>query len=192
MIPKILHYCWFGGGKKPDYFYDAYESWKKYLPDYEIIEWNETNYEISKYLYTDFMYKHGEFSFVSDVVRFDVLNTYEGIYLDINVILRDNLDALLNNKAFCCIDSQNPEHFASAIIGNESNSTFVNHCLKIFENILCEGMTLHHQIDNWVEVMKYVLLNEGVKLTNELQILDLCTVYPYPYFTVTAKHLIQY
>ena len=85
MIPKIIHYCWFGGKEKPKDVLDCIASWKKYCPDYKIIEWNETNYDVHKNQYMSDAYKERKWAFVSDYARIDVVYTYGGIYLDTDV-----------------------------------------------------------------------------------------------------------
>lgn len=82
MIPKIIHYCWFGKEELPPLALKCIESWKKYMPDYEIKRWDEDNYDIRKKQYISQAYDARKYAFVSDYVRFDILYTYGGIYLD--------------------------------------------------------------------------------------------------------------
>lgn len=86
-IPKIIHYCWFGGGPINPESRKCIESWKKYCPDYKIIEWNEQNFEISQNRYAQQAYEAKKYAFVSDYVRLAVLYEYGGIYLDTDVEL---------------------------------------------------------------------------------------------------------
>lgn len=97
MIPKILHYCWFGPKEKPESFRMWLQSWKKYLPDYEMREWNETNFDVSHYLYCREAYNTGNWAFVSDVCRVEALYKYGGIYLDTDVEICCNLDNYLTS-----------------------------------------------------------------------------------------------
>ncbi|MBQ8165848.1 MAG: glycosyl transferase, partial [Lachnospiraceae bacterium] len=69
MIPKVIHYCWFGGNEKTELIRECIKSWKKYMPDYEIIEWNETNFDINSNLYVAQAYKAKKWAFVSDYAR---------------------------------------------------------------------------------------------------------------------------
>lgn len=105
MIPKKIHYCWFGNKDIPKIFDKCYKSWKKYCPDYEIILWNEKNYDVSSNRYTQEAYDQKRFAFVSDYVRWDVLYNYGGIYLDIDVEIVKPLDQLLNNELFIGFES---------------------------------------------------------------------------------------
>ena len=86
MIPKIIHYCWFGGGPKPKSVEKCIRSWKKYCSDYEIIEWNEDNFDISSSpLYAKQAYAAKKWAFVSDYARLKVVFEYGGIYFDTDV-----------------------------------------------------------------------------------------------------------
>lgn len=85
MIPKIIHYCWFGNSSKSELIEKCIASWKRYCPDWEIIEWNENNYDIYSNLYVREAYEAKKWAFVSDYVRLDVLNRWGGVYLDTDV-----------------------------------------------------------------------------------------------------------
>ena len=97
-IPKIIHYCWFGGGAISPENRKCMESWKKYCPDYKIIEWNDQNFDISTNRYAQQAYEAKKYAFVSDYVRLAVLYEYGGIYLDTDVELVRPLDELLERK----------------------------------------------------------------------------------------------
>ena len=103
-IPKKIHYCWFGGNEIPEQNRIWMESWRKYCPDYEIIEWNETNYDITKNPYMYNAYRLKKWGFVSDYARLDVIYNYGGIYLDTDVEVVKNLDELLYQDAFAGVD----------------------------------------------------------------------------------------
>ncbi len=106
MIPKTIHYCWFGDNPKSELIKKCIESWKEFAPDFDIVEWNETNFDISKYKYAKQAYEKKNYAFVSDVARFDVLNTYGGIYLDTDVELIKPIERLLNNNLFMGYDQK--------------------------------------------------------------------------------------
>ena len=82
MIPKIIHYFWFGGNPKPKLVEKCIRSWKKHCPDYQIIEWNESNYDVTKIPYIKAAYEAKKWSVVTDYARLDILYTHGGIYLD--------------------------------------------------------------------------------------------------------------
>ena len=101
MIPKKIHYCWFGGNPKPKLAEKCFRSWKKYCPGYEIIEWNEDNYDLSAApLYVRQAYEAKKWAFVTDFVRLQVVCEQGGIYLDTDVELRKPLEQLLENRAW--------------------------------------------------------------------------------------------
>lgn len=99
-IPKVLHYCWFGGAPKPKNIQNCIRSWKKYCPDYEIIEWNEQNFDVSQSLYTRQAYDARRWAFVADYARLKILYEQGGIYMDTDVELLRPLDDLLAYPAF--------------------------------------------------------------------------------------------
>ena len=93
-IPKVLHYCWFGGAPKPKNIQNCIRSWKKYCPDYAIIEWNEQNFDVSQSLYTRQAYDARRWAFVADYARLKILYEQGGIYMDTDVELLRPLDDL--------------------------------------------------------------------------------------------------
>lgn len=100
MIPKIIHYCWFGRGEKPKLAQKCIASWKKYCPDFKIIEWNEDNFEIEKYPYAKYCYDNKKWAFLSDFARLVVVHKYGGVYFDTDVELIKPLEKLLEYEAF--------------------------------------------------------------------------------------------
>lgn len=136
-IPKKIHYCWFGGKEKPPLAKKCIESWKKMCPDYELIEWNETNFDLNINLYVKQAYDHKRYAFVADFVRLWVVNNYGGIYLDIDVELIKNLDELLKYDAFFASEdekyintglgfgSTKDNEILNALIEDYNNSSFI-------------------------------------------------------------------
>ena len=100
MIPKIIHYCWFGGNPYPEDVKKCIESWKKNLPDYEIREWNEGNFDFNQIPYTKEAYETKKWAFITDYVRLHALNLYGGIYMDTDVEILKSLDPFLHEKGF--------------------------------------------------------------------------------------------
>ena len=111
MIPKTIHYCWFGGNPLPKLAMKCINSWKKYFPDYTIIEWNEHNYDISKIPYIAEAYKAKKYAFVSDYARFDILYQCGGLYFDTDVEVIKPFDDILSHGPFmgCEIDGGEKE-----------------------------------------------------------------------------------
>ncbi|MDE7431632.1 MAG: hypothetical protein K2N34_06950 [Lachnospiraceae bacterium] len=110
-IPKKIHYCWFGGGKLPVYFQKNIESWHTHCPEYEIIEWNESNYDVTKNKYMKQAYEHKKWGFVPDYARLDIVNTYGGIYLDTDVQMLKSFDILLQYDFFCGFENAGSVNF---------------------------------------------------------------------------------
>lgn len=100
MIPQIIHYCWFGGNPLPESAKKCINSWKKFLPDYEIKEWNESNYDVHKIPYIHEAYEAKKYAFVSDYARFDILYQYGGIYFDTDVEVIKSMDDIIAKGAF--------------------------------------------------------------------------------------------
>ncbi len=100
MIPKIIHYCWFGRSPLPELAQNCIESWRKYLPDYEIKEWNEDNFDVNIIPYTREAYRLGKYAFVSDYARFWILYRYGGIYFDTDVEVIRNIDDIISCGPF--------------------------------------------------------------------------------------------
>ena len=113
MIPKKIHYCWFGRGEKPKLAKKCIASWKKYCPDYEIIEWNEDNFDVNMNGYTRMCYEEKKYAFLSDYVRLLVVANNGGVYFDTDVELIRPIDHLLENQAFYCFET--PEFVASGL-----------------------------------------------------------------------------
>ena len=104
MIPKIIHYCWFGGKEKDEFTQKCISSWKKYCKGYEIIEWNESNFDINCNKYVKEAYQAKKWAFVADYVRLYVVNQYGGIYFDTDVEVIKPIDDLLDCRAFFCYE----------------------------------------------------------------------------------------
>lgn len=100
MIPKIIHYCWFGRGELPELAKKCIASWEKYSPDYEIIQWDEDNFDVNSTAYARYCYEQKKYAFLSDYVRLAVVKQCGGIYLDTDVEVVRPLDEMLGSAAF--------------------------------------------------------------------------------------------
>ncbi len=103
-IPKKIHYCWFGGNPLPKMAVKCINSWKKHCPDYEIIEWNEQNFDVMQNAYCKEAYEAKKWAFVTDYARLAILHEQGGVYFDTDVELLKNIDALLENACFMGIE----------------------------------------------------------------------------------------
>ena len=105
MIPKIIHYCWFGGNPKPEIVEKCIQSWKKFCPDWEIKEWNESNFDVNSTPFTAEAYASKKWAFVSDVARLAILKQHGGVYMDTDVEIKESIDKLLDYNAFFVFES---------------------------------------------------------------------------------------
>lgn len=135
MIPKKIHYCWFGRNPKPDLAQKCIRSWKRYCSDYEIIEWNEDNYDISAVpLYVRQAYEAKKWAFVTDYVRLDVVYRYGGIYLDTDVEVIKSLDRFLKHRAFFGLES--PEYINTGLgFGAERGAEILEELMADYQEI---------------------------------------------------------
>lgn len=132
MIPKIIHYCWFGGSSKPEIVKKCISSWHKYCPDWEIIEWNESNYDVTAHDYTKEAYEAKKWAFVTDFARLDIVATCGGVYMDTDVELLHSIDDLLQYDAFYAFESD--RNLASGLgIGAAAAHPSVFAMLKYYE-----------------------------------------------------------
>lgn len=142
MIPKKIHYFWIGGNPKPESVLFCIDSWRKYCPDYEIIEWNETNYDFSKNEYMRQAYKAKKWAFVTDYARLDVVFQYGGIYLDTDVELIKPWDSLLKYRGFMGFDqTTEKDHFVATGLGfgMEPGNQLLREMMADYENVKCPG-----------------------------------------------------
>ena len=126
MIPQVIHYCWFGGKKKSKLISDCINSWKYHLPDYEIIEWNKKNSDLS-HPFVKKAYKLKKWAFVSDFIRLKVLYDFGGVYLDTDMMVLKPFDELLTNE--CFLGAESEDFISCGIIGVVKNNKFIKECL---------------------------------------------------------------
>ncbi|MBR1762689.1 MAG: glycosyl transferase [Eubacterium sp.] len=190
MIPKIIHYCWFGGNEKPKSVLKCINSWKEFCPDYEIIEWNENNFDITQIPYMQQAYDAKKYAFVSDVARLIVVYNCGGLYFDTDVEVVKSFDDLLNLKAF--MGFENDENVATGLgIGAEAGLDFFAKHIEEYKNktfINKDGSL------NLIACTKYttnLLAYYGLKTNGEMQLIDEITILPKdylnPYDSLTGK-----
>lgn len=123
MIPKVIHYCWFGPNQMAGLEKDCIQSWKKWLPDYTLKCWNEDNFDINSFEFTKEAYRLKKYAFVSDVCRLQALYSEGGIYLDTDMLLVQKVDSLLTYDFF--IGEQKERSLNAAIIGAEAKHPLI-------------------------------------------------------------------
>lgn len=131
MIPKIIHYCWFGSKPFSSLELTCIESWKKYCPNYQFVLWNESNFSVDFCEFTKEAHRLGKYAFVSDVARVYALNHFGGIYLDTDMLLLQPLDGLLEDEFF--IGEHLLNELAVGILGSVSNHPFLIRVLDVYQ-----------------------------------------------------------
>ena len=175
-IPKKIHYCWFGENPIPDKLKGYMESWNKFCPDYEILRWDETNYDVTKNEYTHNAYKQSKWNDISVYARFDIVDKYGGIYFDTDVELIKPLDDLLFHQAFI---GYSHKHMLEAGSGFGSKKKF-----PLF-NILLDslsGCNSREDFDNEYKKFYDLLFNKGLRYDNSFQSINELAVYPSDFF----------
>ena len=133
MIPKKIHYFWFGENEKPKSVQKCINSWKKYCPDYEIIEWNKTNFDIHCMPFVEQAYEAKKYAFVSDVARLMVVYEYGGIYMDTDVEVIKPLDDLLENRSYMSFENNENINTGQGF-GSESGTEILKFHIAQYEN----------------------------------------------------------
>ncbi len=189
MIPKIIHYCWFGRGEKSKLMKKCIKSWKKYCPDYEIIEWNEDNFDVNSCLWTKQAYECKKWAFISDYVRLKVLYENGGIYMDTDVELRKPLDSLLNNDAFSGFER--PDSVPCGIIAAIKKQPIIEQFMSFYEELpfILEDGSLNALTNP--RIFTNILLENGLLLNNEYQIVNGMAIYPRSYFYPIHYYTVQ-
>lgn len=177
MIPKIIHYCWFGGKEKPAKAKKCIASWKKYCPDYEIIEWNETNFDIHMNPYVEKCYTEKKYAFLTDYLRLLVLEEHGGIYMDTDVQVIKSLTPLLSNKAYFGFENNQYANTGEGC-GAEAHNPVIIQMIREYDCLL-DGKSDYTgcPILNTQALQKF-----GLQLDGSLQNLGECIVYPADYF----------
>ena len=176
MIPKKIHYCWFGRGEKPKLAEKCIRSWKKYCPDYEIIEWNEDNFDIACNEYVKSAYEQKKYAFLTDYARLKIIYENGGIYFDTDVEVIRSFDALLENKAF--IGFETKEYLNTGLgFGAEVGNEAVLHMLREYDQVINQDKFTGCTILNTRALQK-----AGLVLNGETQKLDDITVYAADFF----------
>lgn len=177
MIPKKIHYCWFGKGKKPKLAERCIASWKKFCPDYEIIEWNEDNFDINLNAYTKKCYEQKKYAFLTDYVRLLVVYQQGGIYFDTDVEVIRSFDELLDNRVF--LGFENDSFINTGLgFGAESKNEVVGQMLKEYDELLDET----HEMIGCPILNTRVLKKNGLCTNGKKQYLNGIVICPKDYF----------
>lgn len=176
MIPKTIHYCWFGRGEKPKLAQKCIASWRQKCPDYQITEWNEDNYDVNSTPYTRYCYENKKWAFLSDYVRLDVVYQHGGLYFDTDVEAIASFDDLLDREAFFALE--NAGHVATGLgFGAGKNSPYVRAMMDQYAFSDSQEVTL----TGCPTLNTQALLPYGLKLDGTLQQIDGLLILPQDY-----------
>lgn len=185
MIPKTIHYCWFGGSKMPSYAIKCIESWKRFFPEYEIKEWNETNFDVNISNYVREAYHEKKWAFVSDYARFWILYNYGGIYFDTDVEVIKSFDDILEKGPFMGLECDYEVASGLGLTANPGLGLAANPGLGLFKDIL-DYYDSQHFIKNEVNSKQITIVEHTTSvlkrkgLINKPGIQKVCEVYIYP------------
>lgn len=184
MIPKIIHYCWFGDNEPPEVVDKCIASWKEFMPDYEIKKWDEANYDVNKIPFTEDAYLYRNFAFVSDYARWDILYNNGGVYFDTDVLLLKDITPLVEKGNFGA--SNIGGQFASGLVlALEPGVNIAKEMMGLYENT---SFTYHRGQPNFVNCVRREteLLVEKYDFKNDtanVQTVAEMNVYPKEYFS---------
>ena len=177
MIPKIIHYCWFGRGQMPQQALDCIASWKKILPEYKIKEWNEDTFDLDMYPYVREAYDNRKFAFVTDVVRLYALYTEGGIYMDTDVEILKPLDSFLHHNAFSGFE--NNSSVPTGIMASEKGGKWAKENLDFYNGRHFLKNDGSFDLTTNVVTITNIMLKYGLKQDNTYQDFPgLITFYP--------------
>ncbi len=179
-IPKIIHYCWFGGKTLPKSAIKCINSWKKFFLDYEIREWNESNFDVNMIPYTREAYAAKKYAFVSDFARFWVLHEHGGVYFDTDVEVIRPMDDIIAKGAYLGMEPPSPINPGLGM-ATPAKHTFYSWYLDYFSD---KHFTPAQP--SMVPVVTNFMKEKGWNSDNSIQTIDGITIYPPDYFCPQA------
>lgn len=185
MIPKVIHYCWFGGKELPQSAKRYIESWRKFLPDYEIKRWDESNFDVNAIKYTQEAYAAKKYAFVSDYARFWILFNYGGLYFDTDVEIIKPLDDIIRKGAFLGVESQNEKTISVAPglgFGSEAGNKLLGRMIELYKTFNFFNIDGSPCLKNIVQITTKELQSNGLQNCEGRQECCGFTIYPKDYF----------
>lgn len=177
MIPKLIHYCWFGHGKKPKLAQKCITSWKRFCPDYKMIEWNEDNFDVNMNAYTRMCNAEKRYAFLSDYARLVILQEYGGFYFDTDVEIIRPIDGLRKHPAFIGFETHDYVNTGEGF-GAEANNPAIASLLAEYDPLL-DG---NHGTNGCPILNTQALIKHGLTRDGRYQDLGDIVVYPPIYF----------
>lgn len=188
-IPKIIHYCWFGGNPLPKSAEKYIESWKKFFPDYEIKEWNESNFDVRMIPYTAEAYDAKKYAYVSDYARFWILFHYGGLYFDTDVEVIKPMDDIIAKGPFmgCEKDAKDvgryPDVAPGLGLGMPAGHPFLNELLRMYEQLSFAVENKDGLYKTVVDYTSELLSKHGLAEVEGIQHVAGIYIYPKEYFS---------
>ena len=186
MIPKVIHYCWFGGKPLPPLAEKCVASWRKYLPDYEIRRWDETNFDVEAHPYTRDAYAAGLYAFVSDYARFKILLENGGVYFDTDVEVIRPLDDVISAGPFMGFES---DGLSSQVAVNPGLGLAATPSMSIYREILLEYDSIpffdiqgNRNPYSMIPMVTELLVSKGLKGGVGIENVAGVNVYPQEWF----------
>lgn len=175
MIPKKIHYVWVGGKDKPADIRRCMATWQKHLQGYEIIEWNEQNFDMEAHPFIKAAYAAKKWAYVSDYIRAKVIYEQGGIYLDTDVLVLEDFDRFLEHRAF--VGFENPDHPFTAVFGAEPGHPFIKKMLDYYDGL--DSYTFDFKSNNTISVSDILIREYHCAKNNQYQLLEEgIAVYP--------------
>lgn len=184
MIPKVIHYCWFGNNPLPYEVKECIKSWKKFCPNYIIKQWNENNFDVNQHPFIAKAYKEKAWAFVSDYARLKIIYDEGGIYLDTDVELLKSLNDLLSNKCYVGIQQQNDVIATGLGFGAEKHNKVVYEMLKQYDSITYDQKKQNEIACPWLNT--YAIKQFGDYNPEVVNFFSDVTIYPPKYFDPLA------
>lgn len=182
MIPKTIHYCWFGRNPKPELTEKCLKSWKKHCPDFTIREWNEDSLDLSAApLYVRQAYEAGKWAFVSDYARLVAMTQEGGVYMDTDVELVRPLTPFLKNQAFCGFETE--ESISTGVMACERDFPLFTELLRHYDDISFYREDGSLNVTTNVETVTAALVPKGLRLDGREQTVAGLTIYPSAVFS---------
>lgn len=194
-IPRVIHYCWFGGKQLPDLAKKCIDSWKQYCPNYKIVEWNESNFDVNISQYTKEAYNEKKWAFVSDYARFWILYHFGGIYIDTDVELIKKIDDLVEAGAFMgcepALQDMNPDKDIDGLqylvnpglgFGAPAGHPFLEKIIKYYDSRSFYKSSGEFDLMTVVQSTTAFLKKDGFIGSNKIEQVAEINIYPADYF----------
>lgn len=184
MIPKIIHYCWFGRGKMPELYKKCIESWHNVLPEYELMYWNEDSFDINSNQYVKEAYENRKYAFVTDYVRLYALYNYGGVYMDTDVEVVQPLDDFLECEAFSGFEKK--DCVPTGIMASEKGNLVIKDLLDEYNTMrfIREDGSLN--LTTNVKTITSYFKGKGIELNGMEQVINGFHMFPQRYFCTNS------